>query len=561
LIVERAIGFHAPEVDLLVTPYAGLDGSYLHGTRAKPRKLALEGFIDAIDDDELVLLRDEIWSIINPRIQGSFIQQPFTLTYCPSEDYADSVNIDVVYESGLETTPGAINPNLSLSFIAPNPYFYKTNYEITELGAGSGSVGLPGTHYCGSDGVWHQFRPYDEDAVLFGISNGGYAFYTTATAMYKQALSQLPNGTRTVILNQANVVVRAAFILDDNSFYAVYGTEMREYNTGAWTTRETDVGLHCAFVTIADWVFQKASNNHVFYRNYNSSALNIDFGEYTNVKKISFSGYGDARFLVIATTTRTVCKIRNDSYYPTWGVWFALPYSALVGKLDHYAPYNGVDVYMYGVANDYSVNRVYSNINGELAYYGDKTYNLTQYSKTIDMIWHFGEQKPYIAKNNGVYRSTNDAWETILSATQITAFQIYGTYRAAILSPVDFLITNITAAPTTVVNTGSAETNAVLTFIGKCYISKIAIANDKNPQILCEIWISDASESVVVDTEAGTIISSTRGSLASMLLPGSNMAGFKLQPGANTVQLTAVKTDVNTKFYCSWRNRYLSGKA
>jgi len=590
LIVERAIGFHAPEVDLLVTPYAGLDGSYLHGTRIKPRKLALEGFIDAIDDDELVLRRDEIWSIINPRTQGSFIQQPFTLTYCPSEDYADAVNIDVVYESGLETMSGAINPNLSLSFIAPNPYFYKTNYEITELGAGSGSVGLPGTHYCGSNGVWHQFRPYDEDAVLLEIYND-VAYYTTATAMYKQALSQLPNGTRTVILNQTNVVVRASC----NSFggpYFVYGTGWYVDVVGvSWqqlnNSSTNPISLHSSLFedTI---VYQTPANHVVFNRPINGNNT-WDFGVFSNITKLTLVFEGNTLSqdqwlsifsVLISYNNKTAlflgsCEIIGDPPYTFESYSFLLsnelPYRILFcttavplwGSWEQKA-----NLHNFYIANELNVYRVGFDNTGLLVYVKDVTFNLTKYSETTDLLWDYDSDKLYLTKSDAVYilDEITLSWQLYLSATSLNRFALgsHGTdlahYKFAVLSPTEVLITNITAVSTTVVNTGSAETNAVLTFIGKCYISRIAIANDKNPQILCEILISDASESVVVDTEAGTIISSTRGSLASMLLPGSNMAGFKLQPGANTVQLTVVKTDVNTKFYCSWRNHYLSGK-
>lgn len=113
-------------------------------------------------------------------------------------------------------------------------------------------------------------------------------------------------------------------------------------------------------------------------------------------------------------------------------------------------------------------------------------------------------------------------------------------------------------AATTVINTGTTETKPVIYLRGYGFLRWLENLTAKK-RIYLNLTVM-AGEEVIIDLGKGTIQSSTRGSLYSSILPGSDFGDFSLLPGENIISCY-MTNDVDAMMYMYWQPQHWSGDA
>lgn len=129
--VLDAQGVGMPDVNVVVQDYGYLDGGFYQRTRANSRSFVLTGLMSGTTWQGLHALRQQVIDAIKPDLTPN--PQPFRILYTGA---GGSMQIDCVYDSGLSY--GGWNgfaEQAAIRFIAPDPYWRTITEQGTSLAA------------------------------------------------------------------------------------------------------------------------------------------------------------------------------------------------------------------------------------------------------------------------------------------------------------------------------------------------------------------------------------------------------------------------------------------
>lgn len=144
LIITGLISHLVPVIEPIRHEYGGLPGAYYARERVASRALTLAGRLQGETWLHLQTLRAELWEIFNPsnRTQPSLT----TLRYQPNADTAQAVELDVIYQSGLQgDSENDYGEDIALDLLALAPYWRGVEQQSQVLANGANTVTYQGT--------------------------------------------------------------------------------------------------------------------------------------------------------------------------------------------------------------------------------------------------------------------------------------------------------------------------------------------------------------------------------------------------------------------------------
>lgn len=144
LIITGLVSHLVPVIEPIRHEYGGLPGAYYARERVASRALTLTGRLQGETWMHLQALRADLWSLFNPSTRP--LPSPTTLRYQPNADTTQAVEIDVIYQSGMQgDSDNDYGEDIELELLALSPYWRSVEKQRVAITNGDNTVTCQGT--------------------------------------------------------------------------------------------------------------------------------------------------------------------------------------------------------------------------------------------------------------------------------------------------------------------------------------------------------------------------------------------------------------------------------
>lgn len=610
--VNSIIGLGMDAITNVATPNALIGGAFYQRTTPQSRRFTIVGSLFGSTPDELHRNRRLLLDTLKPDAVG--LQQPLVLQY-QLKDH-ETINIICNYASGLEGTFDNFNQEkLAIQFSAFNPFFLQDEGEIASSLSFIKSISAAFTLQRSSNGNWAAVTGVGTNSQVRAITpgNDGYVYYggdfslvgSPSITANRIARYKTDGTTATAwerlgsIIGAVGGTVRAIAIGHDGRVYATgsftsmdgvantAGIAVWNPATNTWAALGTGisggtgwaltVGLDGSIYVGGDFTSVGGVANTARIARWTPTTNNwnaCDAG-ITDLLCDALATMLDGT-IVAAGTFNSVVGVADTSriarYDPDTDTWSSIS-SSITNSCEVLAVapdgtlYAGGDFGTIGgvtAQNIASFNGVSWTPLGSGASPGGKAvtaividlYGNVIVSGNFSGMGNLTSLIDSVAVWNGsswVYLAINVAAGSLADATP-GAVAKDGTL---------YMKQNNTSPPavtaeaiTTITNNGESESYPVIVFTGGGRL--VQLSNwTTGDFIYFDLTLAD-NERAILTLRPGNIsfISNNRGNLMSTILPGSSLATFKLQPGANRIGCFIVDAGANCSASMRWKNQH-----
>jgi phage-related protein len=144
LIVTGLVSHLVPVIEPIRHEYGGLPGAYYARERVASRTLTLTGRLQGETWLHLQMLRADLWALLNPSTRP--LPSATTLRYQPNADVAQAVEIDVIYQGGMQgDSDNDYGEDIELELLALAPYWRGVEQQSQAITSGANTVAYQGT--------------------------------------------------------------------------------------------------------------------------------------------------------------------------------------------------------------------------------------------------------------------------------------------------------------------------------------------------------------------------------------------------------------------------------
>jgi hypothetical protein len=608
--VTAEIGLGMQPADDITTPTGLLGGALYQRTVPRVRQFSLAGQFAATTFAQLQRLRAELHAALTPF--GVAEQQPLVLRYTPIEGgraIGEELEILCHYTGGLEgSTDNLYGERAAIQFAMYQPLILSVGDSGTELGA---TQSIPDADYIverDASGAWHALAgglgggatPH-VSAVVYGPDGNLYVGGKFTTA-YNAAGTGSPvtvgniamwNGSSWAALGGFNEEVAAlAFDAAGNLYAGGYFSDAAYPQLAKWDGSSwAPVGSASdATGPVFALAFDGGGRLYIggSFANWAANA-NLDNVAYWDgaAWQGADAGVDDVVYTIAAVPGSTSQVIvggdflnaggtpaqRLARYDAVWDSWLPLVSAAYGNDFDGEIlaiAYDASNVPFVGGAFDSALTRfiahrlsvypdawIWEGLNGGSGGVNGLVGSIARDPLTNAMI--VGGQFTTAggrALADRVARWTGTAWMPLdidlPGSDAVTAIAAHPDGRLAIGSLTSGTATSSTT-DTTIVNAGSAPAAPIITAMGPGSLESI-VNWTSGKALYLDLDLVDG-ETLTIDLTPGSVsvLSSVRGNVGGSVLSGSDLASWRLLPGANTI---VAKADMALRM--RWRSAYTS---
>ncbi len=593
--VQQMLGAGMAEVDNISTGFGVLDGAIFQRTRVPEREFSLVGTLyGASSINDLHRKRSNLIDAIKPDRSAS--QQAVVLQY---QGAACNVSASCYYMSGLTlgNVSARIEQQLSLKFIQFDPYWEATQSSSATLTT-QASFAYNYVAQRAASGTWYSLGSGFNNAVraITSTSTGALIFggnFTTASGAGAQYIAQWNNGFSTVgASNALNDVVLTVSVGNDGYIYAggtftsASGTAAcyvaRHTGTG-WTTMasglsgnanqvwdsQVDTDGNVLFVGSFNLAGGGVNASNIARWNRSSSNWSVVGGGVNNlVYAVDQATNGDVwvggQFSTAGSAGTTSCRVAK--YSVSASDWQPVGACGIASGTN----------YVKGLALDNSgtawIGIDQQSANSSCTLYSSNGTGLFAVYPTAGRIYKINHEKIsntiYVTGFSTICKGVSGPVRLVsgtpapLDILFPSGTNIYAVHSASTgvitLGSDNGGTTACAAAVVTVTNGGTASTYPVLTACAPASASAtlIQLVNYTTGDAIYFNLGLQPSEIVTLDLRPGkkTLTSNFRGNIISTIVPGSNIATWRLIPGTNNISFYLTSGSGAGKL--TWTNRF-----